>query len=80
MLRIICLVISLVLDSLPFQAQAATPDQAFYKGKTVKSVMADGKVYEIAPILMVGLLTGNTWIRLPPAQVFSIFLSKDRGA
>ena len=52
---------------------------AFYKGKTVKSVMADGKVYDIAEILMVGLFTNGVWMSLPPAVVFSIFPSKQRG-
>ena len=52
---------------------------AFYRGETVKRVMADGLVYEIAPILVVGMYAGQ-WIHVSPNTVFSIFRSKDRGA
>ena len=53
---------------------------AFYVGKTVKRVVADGVVYEIASILLVGIFTGQQWMRVPPDEVFSIFPSKERGA
>lgn len=52
---------------------------AFYRGTTVKRVTADGLVYEIAPILVIGIFTGQ-WVQVSSNQIFSIFRSKDGGA
>jgi len=64
-------------DKEPFVCAVFTA--AFFKGKTVKLVLADGQVYEIAEILLVGVLDGQ-WVHITPTPQFSIFLTKERGA
>ena len=50
---------------------------AFYRGDVKKSVMADGQVYDIVAIFVVGAHDGVRWIRVVPVPQHTIIPSKN---
>ena len=44
---------------------------AFYRGKAVKHVMADGMVYDVVSILVIGMYAGQ-WIPVAPYEQFTL--------